>query len=183
LILPMKKVCLVVQDKHQDEALAKLREAGIVHLELSKPAPEKFTAIMERKTQTENAISLIRQFKPPKVKPKPQQPGGWERRKDTGPRRGRRACDRLGHEEQEPYSADAVNAPNRPELVKLMNGIANERKSLEEHIAFLAREQARIRAWGEFDPEAVKALNSGGVALYLYELSPEIFRNIPQDTR
>jgi len=181
LILPMKKVCLVVQDKHQDEALAKLREVGIVHLELSKPAPEKFTAVMERKTQTETAIGLIRQYKTPKVKPSPQTGGSWERRKDTGPRRGRRTSDIMGIEEQEPYSVDAVNAPDRPELVKLMNSLANERKNLEERIAFLTREQTRIRAWGEFDPEAVKALSSCGVPVCLYELSPEIFKNIPPD--
>jgi V/A-type H+-transporting ATPase subunit I len=183
MILPMKKVCLVVQDKHQDEALAKLREAGIMHLEMSKPAPEKFTAVMERKTQTENAIGLIRQFKAPKVKPNPQPGGNWERRKVTGPRRGRRSSDLLGIEEQEPYSIDAINAPDRPELVRLMNNLANERKNLEDRIAFLAREETRIRAWGEFDPESVKTLSAGGVDVYLYELSPENFKNIPQDVR
>jgi V/A-type H+-transporting ATPase subunit I len=182
MILPMKKVCLVVQDKCQDEALAKLREAGIMHLEMSKPAPEKFTAVMERKTQTENAIGLIRQFKAPKIKPKPQL-GAWERRKETGYRRGRRAADLLGVEEIEPYSADAINAPDRPELVKLMNSLANERKSLEDRIAFLAREQTRVKAWGEFNPDDIKALVSGGVAVYPYEISPEIFKNIPQDAR
>jgi V/A-type H+-transporting ATPase subunit I len=184
MILPMKKVCLVLQDKHQDEALAKLREAGIMHLEMSKQAPEKFTAVMERKTLTENAIGLIRQYKPQKVKPKPQQIAeSWERRKDTGYRRGRRVSDLMGVEEQEPYSADAVNAPDRPELVKLMNNLAVERKSLEERIAFLAREETRVRAWGEFDPESVKTLSERGVNIYFYELSTEIFKNIPQDVR
>ncbi len=90
----MKKVCLVVQDKHQDEALAKLREAGIVHIEMSKSAPENLGSVMERKTQTENAIALIRQFKPPKAKPVVQpQAGAWERRKVTGLHRGRRSSD------------------------------------------------------------------------------------------
>jgi len=184
MILPMKKVCLVVQDKHQDEALAKLRETGIVHLEMSKPAPEKFTAIMERKTQTENAIALIRQYKAPKAKPQTQTGGGsWERRKVTGPRRGRRTSDLLGIEELEPYSTDAVNAPDRPELVKLMNGLAIERKTMEDRIVFLSRELTRVRAWGEFDPEALKTLSANGVAVYPYEISPEIFKNIPEDVR
>ena len=116
MILPMKKVCLVVQDKHQDEALAKLRETGLVHIEMSKPSPEKFTALMERKTQAENAVNLIRQYKLPKMKPvpPPQLGGAWERRKVTGPHRGRRTADIMGVEEQEPYSVDAVNAPDRP---------------------------------------------------------------------
>jgi V/A-type H+-transporting ATPase subunit I len=182
MILPMKKVCLVVQDKHQDEALSKLRETGIVHLEMSKPAPEKFVSIMERKTQTENAIALIRQFKAPKVKPQPQTgSGSWERRKITGPRRGRRTSDMLGVEEMEPYSVDAVNAPDRPELVKLMNSLATERKSMEDRIIFLSRELTRVRAWGEFAPEDLKALSASGIAVFPYEISPEIFKNIPQD--
>jgi len=189
MILPMKKVSLVVQDKHQDEALTKLRETGLVHIEMSKPSPEKFTALMERKTQAENAIGLIRQFKQPKAKPTPPQSGGaWERRKDTGPRRGRRTSDRLGIEELEPYSADAVNAPDRPELIKLMNNLAAERKNLEERIAFLAKEQTRVTAWGEFNPDDLKALVSGGgaingVPIYPYEISPAFFKNIPQDVR
>jgi V/A-type H+-transporting ATPase subunit I len=180
----MKKVCLVVQDKKQDEALAKLREAGIVHIEMSKPSPEKFTAIMERKTQTENAIGLIRQFKPPKTKPVPPQSGGaWERRKVTGPRRGRRASDLLGIEEKEPYSVDAVSAPDRPELVKLMNALATERKTLEDRIVFLAREKTRIEAWGDFNPNDIKAINADGVTVYPYEISPAAFKNIPKDIR
>jgi len=184
MILPMKKVCLVVQDKHQDEALAKLRETGLVHIEMSKPSPEKFTALMERKTQAENAIGLIRQFKQPKAKPVPPQSGGaWERRKVTGPHRGRRTADIMGVEEQEPYSVDAVNAPDRPELIKLMNSLATERKNLEERIAFLAREQIRVTAWGEFNPDDLKALVSGGVPVYPYEISPAFFKNIPQDVR
>jgi len=184
MILPMKKVCLVVQDKRQDEALAKLREAGVMHLEMSKHAPEKFTAVMERKTQTENAIGLIRQFKPPKTKSVQPQPGGaWERRKVTGPHRGRRSSDLMGVEEQEPYSVDAVNAPDRPELVKLMNSLATERKNLEERIAFLAKEQARVNAWGEFNPDDIKTINAEGVIVYPYEISPAVFINIPQDIR
>jgi V/A-type H+-transporting ATPase subunit I len=180
----MKKVCLVVQDKHQDEALAKLREAGIVHIEMSKPAPEKFTAVMERKTQTENAIGLIRQYKLPKTKPAPQtQSGAWERRKVTGSRRGRRSSDLMGIEEQEPYSVDAVNAPDRPELVRLMNGLATERKNIEERIVFLSRELTRVSAWGDFNPDDIKTLNECGVIVYPYEVSPGVFKNIPKDIR
>ena len=181
MILPMKKVCLVVQDKHQDEALAKLRETGIVHLVMSKPAPEKFGSVMEHKTQTETAIGLIRQFKAPKKKPLPQ-PGGWERRKDNGPHRGRRAEDLMGVEEKEPYSADAASAPSRPELVRLMNGLAAERKALEDRIAFLSKEHTRVSAWGEFDPESIKALAAGGVTVFLYEISPELFKTLPKET-
>jgi V/A-type H+-transporting ATPase subunit I len=180
----MKKVCLVVQDKHQDEALTKLREAGIVHIEMSKPSPEKFTVIMEQKTQTENAIGLIRQFKPPKTKPVPPQSGGvWERRKVTGPRRGRRSSDLMGVEEQEPYSVDAVNAPDRPELVRLMNNLATERKNLEDRIVFLSREHSRVEGWGEFNPDDIKAINASGIAIYPYEISQASFKNIPQDIR
>jgi V/A-type H+-transporting ATPase subunit I len=178
----MKKVCLVVQDKNQDEALAKLREVGIVHLEMSKPAPEKFTDVMERKTRTETAIGLIRQFKAPKKNLR-SQGSGFQQRKDNGPRRGRRSSDKLGVEELEPYSADAVNAPDRPELVNLMNGIANERKALEDRIGFLSKEKTRIKEWGEFDPESVKTLAADGVPVYFYEISPSVFKNISKDVQ
>jgi V/A-type H+-transporting ATPase subunit I len=183
MILPMKKVCLVVQDKCQDEALIKLREAGIVHLETSKTSPDKFGAVMEHKTQTENALGLIRQYKTPKRNTRLQAPSISERRRSSGSRRGRRSADLMGVEELEPYSVDAVNSPDRPELVKLMNSLGNERKNLEDRIVFLAREQGRVRAWGEFNPDDVKALASGGVNVWLYELSHEIYKTIPQETR
>ena len=132
MIVPMKKVYLVVQDKHRDSALTKLREAGVMHIDVTKTASDGFTHIIERKTQVENALNLLMPVKVSGKKPaRLQQRTDQERRADTGPRRGRRTLDKMGLEELEPYSVDAINAPGRPDLSKLLNSFGNERKELE----------------------------------------------------
>ena len=185
MILPMKKVCLVVQDKNQTEALTKLREIGIMHLEATKALTDNLAKAIDKKMRTENAFALIQPFKTPKKKaaPQTQTGGGRERRRDTGPRRGRRASDKLGIEELEPYSVDAVNAPERPNLTELMIGMGDERRVLEEQYAGLLRERGRIAGWGEINPQDIKDLASSGVNIYFYELSTELFRTIPHKTR
>jgi V/A-type H+-transporting ATPase subunit I len=167
----MKKVSLVVRDRHADEALKQLREVGTMHIEMSGASSEKLEVIGERIARTESAIGIIKPFKAKEKKGAPPV------------NTGRRASDRVGSEEDEPYSAAAVNSPVRPDLVEFILGLAQERENLEAQCAVLAKEQGRIAAWGEFDPADIEILASGGVPVYLYELSPEAFAGIPEETR
>jgi V/A-type H+-transporting ATPase subunit I len=185
MILPMKKICLVVRDKYQNEALTRLREIGVMHLERKNASSDALAKSLERKNRAESAMGLIQAYKTPKKK-KPsaqQQAGQRERRAAPGGRRGRRAADLMGIEELEPYSLDAVNAPERPDLVDLMVGMGRDRKALEDRITFLTRERARVEAWGEFEPAGIKELAGSGIFLFLYELTPETFPAVPEDTR
>ena len=185
MIVPMKKVALLVRDKDQGGALAKLREVGVVHLEKTNGSSDALAKAVERRNRWESAMSLIQPYKAPKKKAAPQQGQGDRRERRTAPgsRRGRRATDLLGVEELEPYSLDAVNAPVRPNLVDLMVNMGKDRKALQDRMAFLVRERSRIEPWGEFDPAAVQELADRGLPLFLYELSPEAFAAIPAETR
>jgi len=170
MIVPMKKVSLVVQDSRRDEALAQLREVGVMHIETSKPPSDKLAEILERRARVESAIALVNPFKiPPK--------------KDDAQPKFRRSSDRTGSEEQQPYSTDAVNSPGRPELVDLLLEMGEERGKLEEKYALLAKERGRIAPWGEFDPADIDYLAERGVCLHLYELSPDALKNIPDEIR
>ena len=176
----------MVQDKYQDEALAKLRDIGVVHIVKTNATSDGLAKAIERKTRAENAIGLIQTLKSPRDKKKSQeqqQTEKRERRVNTSGRRGRRAADQLGIEELEPYSLDAVNAPERPDLINLMVGMGNERKALDDRLVFLTREQSRIAPWGDFDPEMVKYLASHGHPLFFYELTPDVFVTIQRETR
>jgi V/A-type H+-transporting ATPase subunit I len=93
----------------------------------------------------------------------------------------RRVSDHVGLEENEPYSLDAVNAPERPDLINLMLGMGKERKAMEDRRAILARERSRIAGWGEFNPDSVRELAALGHPVYLYELTPEAFSAVPQE--
>ncbi|MDR0455628.1 MAG: V-type ATP synthase subunit I [Treponema sp.] len=167
----MKKISLFVQDKHQQEALIKLRETGVMHIKKTNAVSDRLAKALERKTMAENAVSLIQAYKSPKVTVR-----------ETGPS-SRRISDRIGCEEDEPYSLDAVNTPERPHLIDLMVGMGKERKALEDRQTALAKERGRIAAWGEFNPASVKELSSLGQTVYLYELTNEAFAALGPELR
>ena len=183
MIVPMKKICLAVLDKDQDAALFRLRELGVLHIEMTNTVSEQLEKAFERKGRTENAMGLIQTYKTPKKKKAQAGQGGRERRQNPNDRRrGRRALDKMGNEEFEPYNLDAVNAPSRPELTDYMMGMSKTCKELEDRQTLLTRERLRIAEWGEFDPRGIKELASMGLPAFLYELTPEVFAGIPRNT-
>ena len=184
MIVPMKKICLLVQDKTQVEAMTKLREIGVVHLEKSNVATDGLSRVIEKKNRAESALGLIEGCKAPKKKSAAQERQGQrERRANTSGRRGRRAADIMGVEELEPYSLDAVNAPERPGLIDYMISVGKDYKPLQERLTFIGREKERIGGWGEFDPASVKEMAGLGLPVFLYELTPTAFAEIPKETR
>ena len=186
MILPMKKVYLAVQDSRRKDAMVRLRKLGMVHIVRTNPKSDELAKILERRYSTEHAMAVIDAYKPPKKKAPPphaQQIDQRERRMDTGPRRGRRTSDKMGIEDLEPYSLDAVNAPARPNLVKLMLDFGGERRALEEEETTLCRERVRIASWGKVEPRDLGELASAGYPVYLYEFSHDILAALPPETR
>jgi len=185
MIVPMKKVCLMVQDSNVNDALLKLRDIGVVHLRTAN-VPDGNSKVLERKSKVESALGLLSDIKVPKNKnalPAPQ-PGGRELRKPpVGVHRGRRSTDIYGDEDEEPYSLDAVVTASRPYLPDLIVGIGKERKALQDRDMFLTREIARIAPWGDFEPASIKEMESLGLPVFLYELTPDAFAAIPEDVR
>ena len=193
MIVPMKKICLVVQEAFSDIAMYKLREVGVVHLERKDVPIDVNSAAQKRKAKVDNAISIISDMKQPKVKPvkkKKKKKGeeeeegynGIERRqKPIGLHRGRRVTDIYGTEEEEPYSLSAVRAPRRPELSEFMLGIDKERKVLKERDLFLGHEIERIEQWGNFDPRSITEMFEGGLPVHLYELIQSDYEKVMED--
>ena len=68
MILPMKKICLMVQESARNEALLKLREAGVAHLETSGSISESGSATVERKNKIDNALAMLSEIKNRKIK-------------------------------------------------------------------------------------------------------------------
>ena len=58
----MKKVCLVVQDRYRKEALVKLRETGVVHIESTHSVSKKLHEELEHKAWVEEAFALIEPY-------------------------------------------------------------------------------------------------------------------------
>ena len=63
MIVPMKKVWLMVRENAREEALLKLREAGVLHLQTANAFSESGSATAARKSKIENAIGLLSEVK------------------------------------------------------------------------------------------------------------------------
>jgi len=178
----------MVQEKSLEDALKKLREVGVLHLEKKEIPLDVNSNAQKLKTKVESAMALISDYKVAKKKKthedaEDDEKGRERRQKPVGMHRGRRATDVFGTDDEAPYSIDAVRAPVRPYLPDLMNGFGEERKELKEQDAVLSREIARIESWGDFDPSVMEEIINYGIPVYLYEISMDVFLNLDKNIR
>jgi V/A-type H+-transporting ATPase subunit I len=182
MILPMKKVSLVVMEKSREEALDDLREIGVVHLEGKSVSSEALSKLLDRKTKAENVLGILRSYETKKKGPKKSAPA--HERQAGGKASGRpmrRASDFI-NSEGVPYSSEALNAPDRLDFIGYILEIAEERKTLQDRSASLSRERSRIEVWGDFDPRELEALGGAGIVIFLYEFSHGDFAALPPET-
>ena len=185
MIVPMKKICFLVPNENRNDALVILRDIGVIHVEKTNISTENLTKALDRKVKVEEALALIKPYKTPKKEEKPKETDDEERerRKDLGIRRGRRATDKMGIAELEPYSLDAINTAKRPDLVTLMNGMGEDLKGLQDKSSSVSFERGRIEGWGNFNPKDIFYFAKAGYPIHLYELSYEEFATLEDSTR
>ena len=186
MIVPMKKLCLMVQDKSRDEALKKLRDIGVVHIEERDVPIDANSNALKLKIKVEDAIGIISGYKVPKTKKKPESDdydGPDRRQKPVGLRRGRRASDVFGTDDEAPYSLDAVIAVERPFLADLLIGFSEERKAFLEKDLILNKEISRIEGWGNFEPSVINDIISYGTPVYFYEMPNDAFEKLDQNIK
>ena len=59
MIVPMKKVSLIIRENKKDETLKKLRKLGVVHIEINEGSGERLTLLREQIALLESAIFTI----------------------------------------------------------------------------------------------------------------------------
>lgn len=62
MIVPMKKVSVIVTDKNREASLEKLRELGVVHLEKRDVSSDGLSKLLDRKTKIETVQGLLRSY-------------------------------------------------------------------------------------------------------------------------
>jgi len=60
MIVPMKKVALVVFDRERETSLEALRKLGVVHIERKNLVSDALSKVMEQKAQAEHALGILR---------------------------------------------------------------------------------------------------------------------------
>ena len=66
MIVPMKRVSVVILEKEKQEALTKLRRLGVVHLDRIEGAGEKLAALKENAASAVQTLSVLSEMKLPK---------------------------------------------------------------------------------------------------------------------
>ncbi|MDR3174010.1 MAG: V-type ATP synthase subunit I, partial [Treponema sp.] len=169
MIVPMKKVSLVVRDKERVSSLEKLRELGVMHLERKSAQSETLTKLLDRRARVEAALGILQTYPLPKKAELPPQAEAPHRRK----------TDR--REDEDFYSADSVNKPAPPDPVLETLALGEEKKNLQEQMVFLGKERSRIEKWGDFDPKAFGELAGKGIVLFPYDLPQKVYDALPAD--
>ncbi|MDR1787994.1 MAG: V-type ATP synthase subunit I [Treponema sp.] len=149
----MKKVSLVVLDAERDEALERLREVGVLHIEKKSASSEALSRLLEKKAQADQALGLLMASGTKKDQ---------KRRKKAGP---------AGDSGVDGWA-----------LVAQARALGEKRKGLQDALVGIARERSRIAKWGSFDPRGLAFLSEHGIPLTLYEIAKKEYPAAVGDT-
>lgn len=65
MIVPMKKVSLILLEKERDSALERLRETGVLHVERKRVNSAALTGLLDEQARLRRAINLLRRYPDP----------------------------------------------------------------------------------------------------------------------
>jgi V/A-type H+-transporting ATPase subunit I len=175
MIVKMKKVSIVVFDRFREQSLKALRKLGLVHIESRPSSSDELALFAEQNTQLERAWLLLpEETKKERKRREKKQKRDRKRKKDKRLRRKRERAPTATRATEEDVDGCVEIAQ---EVVELTEKI----RVIHEKIERLIREQQRIDLWGGYDPKEIRELAEKGVYISLYQLSPEEFKQLPED--
>jgi V/A-type H+-transporting ATPase subunit I len=161
MIVPMKKISLVVMDQYREESLEKLRELGVVHLQTGNASSDKLAGLLERRAKIQSAKAVLKKYIDDK-KTLPRDEVSSSPVNDAF------------------YSTDSINKDDT-DLVKEVLDLDGELKTHQEEINADSREMGRLEKWGDFNPEDLAYLAEHGTTLTLYELPIKTYNALPKE--
>ena len=170
MIVKMKKVSIVVFDRFREQSLKALRKLGLVHIESRLVSSDELALFAEQNTQLERAEETKKERKRREKKQKRDK----KRKKDKRRRR---------KPERTPAATRATeeDVDGCVEIAQEVVELTEKIRVIHEKIERLIREQQRLDLWGGYDPKEIRELAEKGVYISLYQLSPEEFKQLPED--
>ena len=156
MIVKMKKVSIVLFDRFREQSLKALRKLGLVHIESRPASSDELARFAEQNTQLERAWSLLPE----------------ETKKERKRKRVRASSAAPAPEEDVDGCVEIAE-----EVIELTEKI----RVVQEKIERLIREQQRLDLWGGYDPKEIRDLADKGVYISLYQLSPDEFKQLPEE--
>jgi len=154
MILPMKKLTLLVLDSEKKTALKTLRNFGAVHIEKEAASSETLTELQTAHTKLLQAESLINEAQSPREK------------------KARKA--------QTSASAVSVNREKLLVAVKEVLEVHAEQTETLTAIGRLCGEIETYSSWGDFNPTDIRKLAERGIYLIIGELSEASYSSLPE---
>ncbi|GMO25688.1 MAG: V-type ATP synthase subunit I [Termitinemataceae bacterium] len=153
MIVPMKKISILVLDSERGAALECIRELGVLHVD-KKPAGSKtINRLLARKSKIESAISILEN--------------------STNNKKKKGAADNSFGDSIKDYTYN---------LVDRIVFLDEKRKSMYDWIHTNNRELRLYDNWGEFDPATLKTLTDAGIVLTPYLMSLQAYSEIPKSS-
>lgn len=151
MIVPMKKITIIVVAEEAQEALKKLRAFGAVHIEQEENKSTKDLAVLNAELSCVNqAIDFLKeagfQF-------------GWQQPTET-----------ITEKPESHYS-----------LCTHIIEVYKRYLRLREHSSQIYRQIESIKSWGNFDPEEINQLAKRGLILKLYRIPSRKISQLPQN--
>jgi V/A-type H+-transporting ATPase subunit I len=153
MIVPMKKVTLVVLDREREAALRALRALGVLHVEKGVPSGQGLADLNSELSTLDQAMAVLSEAVPKNAK-------------------GKDAC---AHQDADDESAQA--------LVREVLALRDERRSAQETVSSVTRELDRLGPWGSVDPESLDYLAERGIFLFPFEMSVAEYTSLPESVR
>lgn len=144
MIVPMKHVTLLCVPSAREEALARLAELGLLHVELRLTDTEAIVAARAAVDEAQRAIAVVRTAAD----------GDWRQLSIKA------ATSRERHD--------------RDPLVRGINELADRYVALREETRALATEIRRFEPWGDFDPADAARLAAEGLEVTLFKAAPGV---------
>ncbi|MDR1748315.1 MAG: ATPase [Spirochaetaceae bacterium] len=161
MIVPMKKVSIVVLDRERKTALKKLRSLGVLHPEKVEGAGSDLAAFRDSYGKIESALTILENVKVPKNRKSAKQV----------------PAEQVPAENKPPFSLSPEEVLKKAEHVLALGA---EKKALEEDIQKNNRELDRFSKWGDVDPADIAWLAEKGLRFFLYEIPLEKYADIPE---
>ncbi len=153
MIIPMKKVYLVLLESRRRKALAQLKKVGVVHIELLGKSSDTLEQLQEKRQFLQRALQAL-----PLEAKKIRNGSKGQTEKGSSPLK-----------EEEVFS-----------LAERINRTADQLRTCKEESEKLFREIDFWEKWGDFEPEDVRGLEQKGVFLRLYEIRVPLLSQLPQ---
>ncbi len=157
MIVPMKKLAVVVMESDRETAVERMREAGVLHLESGAVQSDEVAKLEERIGTIERARALL----PPEDERTEAQTAAAEsaEAQQIAARLAEDTDGEAGYDQAESLVAEA-----------------ERRRELREQRDKIDRELLRLEPWGEVDSESIRELEQYGIVVRLYQLSPDEFQ-------